>query len=230
MRSRIVIASIGAVLALGLIAFALRPLHARDFAGGADALAFEDRAGLLLGIVLARDSEHAVRVPLENVSPLFIRAIIATEDARFAAHAGVDDLALARAAGEALRRGRIVSGGSTITMQLARLRYGLPHTLPGKLAELELALRIERGMSKREILAAYVNRLPMGGNLTGVEAGARAPKPSRSCRAARGSSQRRTCSFGSRAAPRHGRRASAPRSIVNCKRTSKTRLVRSPGR
>jgi penicillin-binding protein 1C len=171
-RTRIV-ASIGAVLATGLIAFALRPLDGHDFAGGANALSFEDRAGLPLGVVLARDSEHAVRVPLERVSPLFLRAIIATEDARFAAHDGVDGLALARAAGEALRRGRVVSGGSTITMQLARLRYGLPRTLPGKLAELGLALRIERGLSKREILAAYVNRLPMGGDLVGVEAGAR---------------------------------------------------------
>jgi penicillin-binding protein 1C len=172
-HSRIVVAAIGAVLALGLIAFALRPLDARDFAGGANALAFEDRAGLPLGVVLARDSEHAVSVPLERVSPLFLCAMIATEDTRFAAHDGVDGLALARAVGEALRRGRVVSGGSTITMQLARLRYDLPRTLPGKFAELALALRIERGMSKREILAAYVNRLPMGGDLIGVEAGAR---------------------------------------------------------
>jgi Transglycosylase len=159
------VASIGTGLATGLIAFALHAPDARDFAGGANALAFEDRAGLPLGIVLARDSEHAVRVPLERVSPLFLRAIIATEDARFAAHDGVDRVALARAASEVLRRGRVVSGGSTITMQLARLRYGLPRTLPGKLTELGLALRIERGMSKREILAAYVNRLPMGRRL-----------------------------------------------------------------
>ncbi len=171
-RTRIALL-MGAALATGFMAFALLPPDARDFAGGANALAFEDRTGLPLGVVLARNSEHAVRVPLERVSPLFLRAIIATEDARFAAHDGVDGLALARAAGETLRRGRVVSGGSTITMQLARLRYGLPRTLPGKLTELALALRIERGMSKREILAAYVNRLPMGSDLVGVEAGAR---------------------------------------------------------
>jgi len=169
-RTRIVF--VAALLAIGLGAYALRPLDVRDF-GGANALAFEDRTGLPLGVVLARDSEHAVRVPLERVAPLFVRAIVATEDARFAEHHGIDVLALARAAGEALRAGRIVSGGSTITMQLARLRYGLAHTVPGKFAELALALRIERAMSKREILAAYVNELPMGGNLAGVEAGAR---------------------------------------------------------
>jgi penicillin-binding protein 1C len=67
----------------------------------------------------------------------------------------------------------VVSGGSTITMQLARLRYGLPRTVWGKAREIVLALRVENGMSKDQILEAYVNRLPMGGNLIGVEAGAR---------------------------------------------------------
>jgi penicillin-binding protein 1C len=85
----------------------------------------------------------------------------------------VDPLALVRAAAEAAHAGHPVSGGSTITMQLARLRYGIPRTPLGKLAEIVLALRIEAGMSKAQILAAYVNRLPMGGDLIGIEAGAR---------------------------------------------------------
>jgi penicillin-binding protein 1C len=95
------------------------------------------------------------------------------EDGRFADHRGVDPAALLRAATEFIRERRIVSGGSTITMQLARLRYDLPRTAWGKACEIALALRIEAGMPKNRILEAYVNRLPMGGNLTGVEAGAR---------------------------------------------------------
>jgi penicillin-binding protein 1C len=134
---------------------------------------FVDRAGLPLGTVLARDDEHAVHVPLSAVSPHFLATIVTVEDARFAQHRGVDPFALVRAAAQVAAHGRIVSGGSTITMQLARLRYGLPRTLWGKLREIVLALRIEAGTPKDRILEAYVNALPMGSNLVGVEAGAR---------------------------------------------------------
>lgn len=161
-------------LALVVVTAANRPIGPRAFAGGAGALAFEDRTGAALGTVLARDGEHAVRVPLGEVSPRFLAAVLAAEDARFFAHDGVDALALGRAAWQLARTGRVVSGGSTITMQLARLRFDLPRSALGKLAELVLARRIEAGTPKRAILEAYVNRLPMGGNLVGVEAGARA--------------------------------------------------------
>ncbi|MDB5071326.1 MAG: penicillin-binding protein [Candidatus Eremiobacteraeota bacterium] len=160
-------------VAVAALAVAGRPIGPRAFGGGANALAFEDRAGLPLGTVLARDTEHAVRVPLGGVSPRFLAAVVAAEDARFAAHDGVDAVALARAAWQVLRTGHIVSGGSTITMQLARLRWNLPRTPLGKLDEIVLARRIEAGTSKAAILEAYVNRLPMGGDLVGVEAGAR---------------------------------------------------------
>jgi penicillin-binding protein 1C len=161
------------VIGLGALAFAGRPIGPRAFAGGANALTFEDRSGAVLGTVLARDTEHAVRVPLGAVSPRFLRAIVAAEDARFDAHGAVDPPALARAAWQLLRSGHAVSGGSTIPMQLARLRYDLPRTPLGKLEEIVLAERIVAGTSKPAILEAYVNRLPMGGDLVGVEAGAR---------------------------------------------------------
>lgn len=165
-------AAAAAVIVVAL-AVAGRPIGPRAFGGGANALAFEDRDGLPLGTVLARDTEHAVRVPLARVSPRFLAAIVAAEDARFAAHRGVDPPALARAAWQLALVHHVVSGGSTITMQLARLRWDLPRTPVGKLAEIALALRIEAGTSKASILEAYVNRLPMGGDLVGVEAGAR---------------------------------------------------------
>jgi penicillin-binding protein 1C len=154
-------------------AVVLRPIGPGAFASSGGAVSFVDRAGLPLGTVLARDTEHAVHVPLRAVSPRFLATIVAVEDARFARHRGVDPAALVRAAAEAVRRGHVASGGSTITMQLARLRYDVPRTLWGKLREIVLALRIEAGTSKDQILEAYVNRLPMGGNLVGVEAGAR---------------------------------------------------------
>ncbi len=114
-----------------------------------------------------------MRVPLARVSPRFLAAILSAEDARFGQHGPVDALALARAAWELARRGHPVSGGSTIAMQLARLRFGLPHTLLGKAEEIVLAERIAAGTPATTILEAYVNRLPMGGDLVGVEAGAR---------------------------------------------------------
>ncbi len=158
---------------IAAVAFVARPIGLDAFAPSGGAVTFVDRAGLPLGTVLSRDTEHAVHVPLQAVSPHFLAAIVAVEDARFAQHRGVDPAALARATTEVLRTGHIVSGGSTITMQLARLRYDLPRTVWGKLEEIALALRIEAGTSKAQILEAYVNRLPMGGNLVGVEAGAR---------------------------------------------------------
>ncbi len=170
MRRRWVVA-LASVLALA--ALALRPIGPGAFAPQGGAVSFVDRGGLPLGTVLARDTEHAVHVPLRAVAPHFLAAIVAVEDARFSGHRGVDPAALVRASVEVLQHGRVVSGGSTITMQLARLRYNLPRTLGGKLREIEIALRIEAGMSKDQILEAYVNRLPMGGNLVGVEAGAR---------------------------------------------------------
>lgn len=158
---------------LAAVAFAGRPIGPHAFGDGVNALTFEDRNGVVLGTVLARDTEHAVRVPLARVSPRFLTAILAVEDGRFARHDGVDPVALARAAWQLAHTGHVVSGGSTITMQLARLRYGLPRTLVGKIGEMVLARRIEAGTPKGAILEAYVNRLPMGGDLTGVEAGAR---------------------------------------------------------
>ena len=171
MRRRLVVA-----LACALVmcaTFALRPIGPGAFALDGGAVRFVDRAGLPLGTVLSRDTEHAVHVPLSAVSPHFLAAIVAVEDARFAQHRGVDPGAIVRAVLQVVRSGRVVSGGSTITMQLARLRYDLPRTVWGKLEEIVLALRIEAGTSKAQVLEAYVNRLPMGGNLVGIEAGAR---------------------------------------------------------
>lgn len=138
------------------------------------AIVFADRSGLPLGTVLPSDGEHAVSARISDISPAFLAAVIATEDQRFYGHGGVDAAAVVRSALQLVRNGTVISGASTITMQLARMLYHLPSTVRGKVHEVWIAWRIEAGSSKKAILAAYCNRLPMGGNLYGVEAAAQA--------------------------------------------------------
>ncbi len=141
---------------------------------------YTDRNGIVLGTILGAGSANTASVPLKAVSPVFLAAIVAAEDARFRQHGAVDMLSLLRATREYAVFGEARSGGSTIEMQLARLLYPPPVAagsvaqIRGKLAQILIAERIEAASSKDAILAAYVNRVPMGGNLYGVEAAARA--------------------------------------------------------
>lgn len=169
-KSAGVIASGSLLLALGL---AFHPIVLRTDRGSS-AITFTDRGGMPLGTVLTRSNERTIHVPLDRVAPVFVRALVAIEDRRYFRHGGVDVAALARAAVELVRNRKIVSGGSTIAMQTARLRSDLPRTFVGKLEEIVLAARIDAGTSKAAILEDYMNRLPMGDDLTGVEAGSRA--------------------------------------------------------
>lgn len=105
------------------------------------------------------------------VDPLFLGMLVAYEDRRFHDHAGVDPLALLRAAGQAARAGRIVSGGSTLTMQVARLlEESGTGRLSGKLRQMRVALALERRLGKEAILDLYLRLAPYGGNLEGVRA------------------------------------------------------------
>jgi penicillin-binding protein 1C len=149
------------------------PITSEDLQQKQQAFIFRDRYGLPLGSILTRDQENTAVVELKQVSPLFLQAIIATEDQRFYQHGAVDLRAIARAILEAIQAKRIVSGGSTITMQLARMINPAPRTLSQKLQEIWQSWRIFAGMNRQEILQAYINRLPMGGNIYGVEAASR---------------------------------------------------------
>ncbi len=137
------------------------------------AAAFTDRHGGLLRLRPGADGVRALPVSPRTVSPHLVRAVLAAEDRRFFRHPGVDPLALARAAWQDLRARRVVSGGSTLTMQLARLIDPRPRTVGAKLAQIALALRLETAYGKDEILAAYLSRAPLGNRLEGFEAGAR---------------------------------------------------------
>lgn len=150
------------------------PVRASDLQQGKGRLVrFTDRDGEFIGAVLADGDRACQPVKLAQVSPWVVRAFVAAEDKRFFRHKGVDWLALGRALVRNVRARRIVSGGSTITMQLARSLHPKARTMVNKLHEMHTAWRLEAGMTKRQILEAYLNRVPMGGNLVGVGVAAR---------------------------------------------------------
>ncbi len=149
------------------------PIHAEDIQQKDVAFEFSDRNHLPLGTILSSNQDHTAIVPLSQISPHFIQGIIAAEDKRYYQHGAVDSVALTRSILEAFQAKQIVSGASTITMQFARLLEPAPRTLPNKFGEIWLSWRLTAGMNKQQILEAYINRLPMGGNLYGVEAAAK---------------------------------------------------------
>jgi len=165
-------AIVACLAALVRLAPYLAPIRESDIAQHQQAVEFTDRNGLPLGTVLTRDQEHTVAVPLSDVAPDFIHAIVAAEDSRFQRHGPVDYLAMARALVQDLRHRYALSGASTITMQLARMVRPSPATIPGKMVQVWNAWRLAAGMSREQILSAYVNRVPMGSNIYGVEAAA----------------------------------------------------------
>jgi len=131
-----------------------------------------DRDGRLLRAYAMADGRW--RLPVDaraGVDPGYLKLLLAYEDRRFRAHAGVDPLALGRAALQLVTRGHIVSGGSTITMQLARLlEPRRARSVHAKLRQMVRALEIERQLTKDQILNLYLTLAPYGGNLEGIRA------------------------------------------------------------
>jgi penicillin-binding protein 1C len=132
-----------------------------------------DRDDRLLRPYATTDGRWRLPVETASVDPRYVHALIAYEDRRFRSHWGVDPLALGRAALQFVRNGRIVSGGSTLTMQVARLlEPRAERTLSAKLRQMVRAIQLERALTKDEILTLYLNLAPYGGNLEGVRAAA----------------------------------------------------------
>ena len=129
------------------------------------------RDGRTLALLPAPGGVWRFRVRAEDVAPVLVETLVAIEDRRFWWHPGVDPLALARAALQDLRAGRIVSGGSTLTMQAARLLEPRPRNWRSKLIEIARAVQLEWHFSKPEILGIWLTLAPYGGNLEGVRAG-----------------------------------------------------------
>ena len=137
-----------------------------------------DRQGRLLRAYATSEGRWRLPVNERDVDPRFRKLLFAYEDKRFSDHPGVDALALGRAAVQFISRGRIVSGGSTISMQVARLlelreRRGLG----AKLRQIVRALELERALGKDGVLALYLTLAPYGGNLEGVRAASLAYEP-----------------------------------------------------
>ncbi len=133
-------------------------------------MVLEDADGALLGARIAGDGQW--RFPYnEDIPEKFIKAITTFEDKRFFKHPGIDILGFGRAMQQNIRNGRIVSGGSTLTMQTIRMsRKGKSRTVWQKLVEMILATRLEIRHSKHEIMSLYASNAPFGGNVVGLDA------------------------------------------------------------
>ncbi|HZW89837.1 MAG TPA: transglycosylase domain-containing protein, partial [Myxococcaceae bacterium] len=169
---------------MGVLAFVAWPLPAGLLdAEGTLSVRVLDRDGQLLRELPSRRASRSVALPAEAPVPQVLRdAFIASEDRRFEWHPGVDPLAMARAAAGNLKAGRVVSGASTLTQQLARLLVPRRRTLAGKAQEALWALRLTAHLSREDILRAYLDRVALGHDLVGVEAASQAyfGRPARS--------------------------------------------------
>jgi penicillin-binding protein 1C len=166
-----------AIVVVAVVVAAVRWIVALGPAPVGEGLAFStlvvDRDGNLLRPYATPEGRWRLPATRESVDPRLIALILAYEDKRFAAHRGVDPLALGRALAQLVVHGRIVSGASTITMQVARLLEPRgERSLPAKLRQMVRAVELERALSKDEILALYLSLAPYGGNLEGVRAAA----------------------------------------------------------
>ena len=133
-----------------------------------------DRDHNLLRMTLTPDEKFRIFTPFEGISPELIKATLLHEDRFYGHHPGINPVAVARSAWNFIFVGHSRAGASTITMQLARMRYRLhTRTLQGKLAQMLRALEIERHYTKSQILEAYFNLAPYGGNIEGIGAGSR---------------------------------------------------------
>lgn len=130
-----------------------------------------DRSGDLLRAYTVSDGKWRLATDVAQVDPFFIHLLLDYEDKRFYDHSGVDPQALLRALGQAVWNGHIVSGGSTLTMQVARLLEDSgTGRIEGKLRQMRVALALERHLSKDQILSLYLLLAPYGGNVEGMRA------------------------------------------------------------
>jgi penicillin-binding protein 1C len=168
---RVAAAGLGAVAAGTALAWAAAwwvPLPDRLVATHSTEIRWRD--GGPAWVDLSPDEKWRMPADLDRIDPDYVRALVRLEDERFWVHPGVDPIAVVRATGENWSAGRVVSGASTITMQLARLADPRPRTLSSKVVEAARAVQLEIRLSKEEILAAYLTFVPFGRNLEGVEA------------------------------------------------------------
>ena len=164
-RSKRIILAVVATLLLGWLFCLPREL----FKNVSYSTVVESAEGDLLGARIAADGQWRFP-PCDTVPDRFATALVQFEDRHFRYHPGVNPVSLLRAARDNIRNGHVVSGGSTITMQVIRLSRRKERTVWQKLVESVLATRLELRCSKRRILALYASHAPFGGNVVGLEA------------------------------------------------------------
>ncbi|MFO8056608.1 MAG: penicillin-binding protein 1C [bacterium] len=174
MRRRLIKALIGSVLAAavlvtaGIVAAWTVPLPERIKKPSSRVVEYDD--GTPMCVFLSPDDKWRIRVGLSEVDPQFVEALLAYEDERFYYHPGVDPVAIVRAVYTNMTAGEIVSGASTITMQLVKILEPRPRTYFAKAVEALRAVQLELRFDKKEILELYLAYVPYGKNLEGVEA------------------------------------------------------------
>ena len=167
MRRRICIYSLAGILLLGYLFCLPRNL----FKGTEYSTVVESAEGELLGARIAADGQWRFP-PCDTVPERFATALVQFEDRQFWWHPGVNPVAMGRALIQNARSGHVVSGGSTLTMQVIRLSRQRERTVWQKIIESVLAARLELRCSKPQILALYASHAPFGGNVVGLEAAA----------------------------------------------------------
>lgn len=166
MWKKLAIACIGCVVVGGVIRYFPKPPLSAAFPSST---AIYDSRHTLLRLTLSSDDKYRLWIPLHSYSPVLIAAVLLHEDQHFYHHVGINPMSLVRALYRTYVAGPRRMGGSTITMQLARLMYGIQSRSPtGKMIQMLRAIQLEMLYSKDEILEAYLNLAPFGRNVEGV--------------------------------------------------------------
>ncbi len=133
--------------------------------------AYYDRNGNLLRLTLSADDKYRIYTPLSEISPHIVNAVVLYEDKHFYHHPGINPVSMLRASRQYISGVPHPVGASTITMQLARIKYDLnSKTFGGKMLQITAAIYIDMFHSKDEIIEAYLNLAPYGGNIEGIGA------------------------------------------------------------
>ncbi len=172
-RRKVLCGVLGSLLLLVFSWLLLNLVAPADLTARQPAQVVVDQNGQLLRAFADQNGVWRYHVSADQVSPYYFEALFTYEDRWFYQHWGVNPLALSRAAWQWLRHGEIISGGSTLTMQVARIRYNLKGGWADKFRQMLIALQLEWRYSKAEILDYYLNHAPFGGTLEGVEAASR---------------------------------------------------------
>ncbi len=164
----VIIALIFAARAFLILTFPLDAVTARPAS-----TVVTDRNGKYMRGFLSPAGEWRLPIPISEMGEIMPRAVVQLEDRRFRLHGGIDLFALLRASYQNAVHGRVVSGASTITSQTIRLSFDRPRTPAAKIVEFIQAVALEFFLDKEQILETYLNNVPFGGNIRGVEAAAR---------------------------------------------------------